>query len=406
MYSCKKDVTSQKHPASSPPSELARKVAALGFDTNSIVPMGKGYIVENDIFITSKELEAGIPNGFDIRVAKDEQYRTTNLVTGLPRVITIRCDALPPNCVTAADEAITRWNNLRLDITFARVTSGAANIVIRNTNIPGGPIAFTGNALGDAISAFPSSAGNPSPFINLNTVYVTGSSFIPWVATIIQHELGHTIGMRHTDYMDTSFSCGDRGGPEADPGVGTIHIPGSPTGPEPNSFMLACVPDLTTSRSFLPNDVLALAQLYNISHVPRAQPMYEFHNGARQDRVITSNANYWLTFSGWNYIGFSFRAFIHPQAGTTGMYEYVNNSQGDHTFSPNPNDPNILSFPGWQLAGGPVFYVYTTNVAGTIPVYRYYSVSESSTLFTSNPRIHLDFAGWTLSGVAFYALPS
>jgi hypothetical protein len=404
MYSCKKEVTSQDKP-SAVPTELASKVAALGFDTNNIVPFGKGYIVENDIFITAEELKFGIHEGTAIRVAKDEQYRTTNLVTGLPRVLTVRCDALPANIVTATDEAITRWNNIRLGLTFTRVTSGTADIVIRSTTISGGTIAFTGNSLNDVFSGFPSATGNPSPFINLNTAYINSATYIPWAATIIQHEMGHTVGMRHTDYMNRAFSCGS-GGAEVDPGVGTVYIPGTPTGPEANSFMLACAPGSNTSRSFQPNDVLALSQLYNASHVPAAQPIYEFYSPSRKDRIVTVNANHQLVYSGWNYIGFSFRAFMTTQPGTIGMYEYYNDAVGDHTYSPNPNDPNILSFPNWHLSGGPVFYVYSTNVAGTIPVYRYYNISESSTLFTSNPRIHLDYAGWTQEGIAFYALPS
>lgn len=404
IYSCKKETAPQRNPATS--SELARKVAALGFDTSRIIPFGKGYIVENDIFITSKELEAGLQEGTTIRVAKEEQYRSNNLVTRLPRVLTIRCDGLPANCVAATDEAITRWNNIRLDLTFARVTSGAANIVIRMVDALDTATAYTGSSANYDISGFPSATGDPSPFINLNIRYINASSMQAWVASVIQHEMGHAVGLRHTDYMNRSYSCGI-GGQELDRfGVGAVYIPGSPSGPDPNSFMLACYSNNTTSRSFNPNDVLALSYLYNQTQVPKAQPIYEFYNPSRRDRVVTANANLQLVYGDWNYIGFSFRAFLTQQPGTVGIYEYYNDDAGDHTYSPAPNDPNILSFPNWHMSPGIVFYVYPTNVTGSIPIYRYYNISESSTLFTANPRIHLDYQGWTLEGISFYALPS
>ncbi|GAA0558659.1 hypothetical protein GCM10009415_45800 [Chitinophaga japonensis] len=377
----------------------------MGFDTSSIVPYGEGYLVEHDIFIAKADLEKNFDKSPVLNVAKTEQYRTTNLVTGFPRTITIAASNMTANIVQALDEAIMRYNNLRLDLTFTRV-SGTADITLRGFYEVSGLLGYSGSSRTDVASGFPSSTGNPAAFINLNTYHFTSTANVAWTASVIQHELGHAIGFRHTDYMDRSYSCGGDYANEGPSVVGAIHIPGTPTGAEAQSFMLACS-STGQSRSFLPNDVLALAYLYNTSHVPRAQPIYEFFSGSRQDRALTTNANYQLFYSGWTYIGFSFRAFIHPASGTTPIYEYVNNSVGDHTFSSNPNDPNILSFPGWQRVGaGPAFYVYSSNTSGTIPIYRYYNVSESSTLFTSNPRIHLDYAGWTQEGIAWYGLPA
>jgi hypothetical protein len=43
--------------------------------------------------------------------------------------------------------------------------------------------------------------------------------------------------------------------------VGAIHIPGTPTGPDPTSWMLACIGS-GVNRPFNSNDVTALNYLY------------------------------------------------------------------------------------------------------------------------------------------------
>jgi hypothetical protein len=81
------------------------------------------------------------------------------------------------------------------------------------------------------------------------------------VATILAHEIGHCIGFRHTDYMDRSYSCGGSATNEGASSVGAILIPGTPSGPDANSFMLACIAS-GANRPFNNNDKTALDYLY------------------------------------------------------------------------------------------------------------------------------------------------
>jgi hypothetical protein len=62
--------------------------------------------------------------------------------------------------------------------------------------------------------------------------------------------------------MKRSYSCGGRPVAEGEvtTGVGAVHIPGTPTGGDPNSWMLAC--SNGTNRPFNANDKIALAYLY------------------------------------------------------------------------------------------------------------------------------------------------
>nr|MCU0383478.1 zinc-dependent metalloprotease [Cyclobacteriaceae bacterium] len=80
-------------------------------------------------------------------------------------------------------------------------------------------------------------------------------------STILAHEIGHCIGFRHTDYMDRSYSCGGATANEGASTVGAILIPGTPSGPDAGSFMLACIGN-GQNRPFNNNDKTALAFLY------------------------------------------------------------------------------------------------------------------------------------------------
>lgn len=231
------------------PAEIKAKITALGFDTDGAYPSEDGYIVENDIFLSNEDLNKPI----DLKaliIADNEQYRTNNLVTGLPRNITVRVSStLPSSIVTATDAAIARYNAQNLGLTFSRVTSGG-NIVVSKAPSGSGYIASAG---------FPTSTGNPYSSIKFNTTYASWNANT--LASIMAHEMGHCIGFRHTDYMDRSYSCGGSYYNEGASSVGAVHIPGTPTGPDAASWMLACIGN-GTNRPFNNNDVTALNYLY------------------------------------------------------------------------------------------------------------------------------------------------
>src|SRR5688572_5779115 len=68
--------------------EVIAKIKAQGFGTSDLQKTEGGYLVEGDIFISNERLNE-VPTSTKLRIAEVEQYRTFNLVTGLPRVITV-----------------------------------------------------------------------------------------------------------------------------------------------------------------------------------------------------------------------------------------------------------------------------------------------------------------------------
>lgn len=232
------------------PSDVIKKLQAQGFNTQHVIRSKNGYIVEGDIFLTAEKIDQAATLQ-KLHVANTEQYRTTNLITGLPRVITISVTNLPPAYTTATDAAIARYNALNLRLTFQRVAANG------NIDIAGG-IFNDPNVLGQS-AGFPDVNGTPPSPILLNANSIGNTPDQGYITTIIAHEIGHCIGFRHTDYFNRTYSCG-WGGNEGDAGVGAVNIPGTPTAEDPNSWMLACTSG--GDRPFNANDVIALNYLY------------------------------------------------------------------------------------------------------------------------------------------------
>lgn len=245
--SCKKEAIATTEETIS--DATLQKIYDLGFGKTGVQKTDEGYLVEGDIILTEEMLNSR-PDRQLLRVGDEEQYRTSNLVTGLPRTITIRVSStLPTRYITACDAAILRYNNLNLRIRFSRVTSGG-NIVITAAPSGSGYLASAG---------FPS-GGNPYSSVRVNRTYLDTWN-INTVTSILAHEVGHCIGFRHTDYMQRQYSCGGSPVNEGSGGVGAIHIPGTPTGPDPNSWMLACIGN-GVNRPFNTNDRTALNYVY------------------------------------------------------------------------------------------------------------------------------------------------
>ncbi|HEY1113665.1 MAG TPA: M57 family metalloprotease [Chitinophagaceae bacterium] len=239
-------------------SELAQ-VERLGFGTTGIQKIAEGYLVEGDIVLTAADLKAS-PTSPNMVIAQEEQYHTFNLVKNHPtiRIALSNSSSDHEAAFSAAlNEAISRYNAENLSIEFLRVsTSQSPDITV---------VAYyeASNVLGSA--GFPNKSGDPYNQVKMNTYHYntsTGTTNVNYIATIMAHEMGHCIGFRHTDYMRRSYSCGWGGNEgQAKNGIGAVHIPGTPTGPDARSWMLACIGS-GVNRPFNSNDKVALGYLY------------------------------------------------------------------------------------------------------------------------------------------------
>jgi hypothetical protein len=239
--------------------EIVTKLSQLGFNTDGVENFEDGYLVEGDIYLTEADINSMRPaEGLPV----DEQYSTNNMVTGLPRVITVYMPTgkrgFSSGEQAGLDEAIRRFNAENLEITFQRTTNSNADIVY--TRLSKGD--ERRGVLGSA--GFPTASGDPYGEIKMSGILESNYGLsVDGIATIMAHEMGHCIGFRHTDFFDRSISCGGSTANEGDGGVGANHIPGTATGADlagNGSWMLACTDG--SSRPFTNDDKTALDYLY------------------------------------------------------------------------------------------------------------------------------------------------
>lgn len=247
FIACHKNVATET--IESPSSAALAKIYALGFSNKNVSMDEEGnYVVEGDILLSQANLDAKPGTRF-LRVGSEEQYRTYNLVTALPRVIRVSLsNRLPSSYVAALDEALARYNAENLLISFQRVSSNADITIVK----------AAGNYLASA--GFPTSSGAPYNQVKVNSSALSGQPQAT-VASVLAHELGHCIGFRHTDYMNRAYSCGGQAVNEGASSIGAVFIPGTNANPDPNSWMLSCIGS-GQNRPFNANDKVALGYLY------------------------------------------------------------------------------------------------------------------------------------------------
>lgn len=238
------------------PESVLQKIAALHFNPKGaevgkiMLPDGsfeKTYIVEGDIALSANQL-----NNMSTSNIQDKQYRTNNLVSNnrTIRVIgyTGGSQALTSKQRTALQYAINNYNALNIGLSFT-LTFGTSyssyDIVVYQTS----------NGQAGGVAGFPAN-GNPYKYVQIFNGMEQYS--VDTNEHVMTHEIGHTLGMRHTDWFSRQ-SCGQSG--EAAGSDGAVHIPGTPTGFDSTSIMLACF-SANEDGEFGANDITAFNYLY------------------------------------------------------------------------------------------------------------------------------------------------
>jgi len=213
-------------------------------------------IIGGDIAVTLDEL-----NDMSKAVSRDEkQYRTQNLVTGSNRTIDIlgftgNRQGLSNRARNGLRDAVRNYNRLSgVSLNF-RLSFGSSQNAINNADMVVFDDSINESGSG-GVAGFPTSAGRPHKFI---AIFNLGSFSRNVHEHVITHEIGHSVGFRHTDWFNRA-SCSN-GSNEGQAGVGAIHISGTPTGNDGSSVMNACFSS-TENGEFNANDRRALRRIY------------------------------------------------------------------------------------------------------------------------------------------------
>jgi hypothetical protein len=248
MFGCGVD-TSQSDSSSDETQEIVDNLVKAGFPLDDIQIQGGKVFTGRDAevsLVASQEMLR--PDTAETQ----EQYRTTNLLAASITNICINGAAFTGTFSTALDGAISNYNARGLQFHMTRTTGSttgcSATITARLTTGTGG------------VSGFPS-GGRPFNAINIGTGLQTGFA-VATVRHVMMHELGHTIGFRHSDFFNRAISCGGAASNEGDGGVGAILIAGTPSGATVGGSIMNSCFRTTETGQFTSTDITALNALY------------------------------------------------------------------------------------------------------------------------------------------------
>lgn len=191
-------------------------IKSLGFDETSVVDKGDYYLVEEDVMILKENLDGykkllSQPDTLQLRQAyvnnKVGYPNMTNITVGYSAAVSVKYEK-------AILQAISQYNNTGTLINMTASRSSG--------DYPSGNIQIVGGGPDGAYaeSSFPSANGAVGAQIKINFLLSDKLSEAQKVFLLV-HELGHTLGLRHTNWQQDS---------EEILPYGANQVPGTPTG--------------------------------------------------------------------------------------------------------------------------------------------------------------------------------
>ena len=358
-----------------------QKIGFKDIPLSEIHESENGYVVEGDISFSKAEL-IKIYDEMEKLQGKNLQWRYNTMVTTPANQITTfkyKFDSSIPSSIrTSVNQAFAHWNSIRnYKLKFQEVSSGSYNTLI--TNNPDYPGAYAEARLPISTSGSSGTVGNIMRIdINLFNGILPAQQVY-----IIAHEIGHLVGLRHSDSSASSQH---------------ILIPGTYT-IDPNSIMNSGSFPVPSWTNFHYLDLLAIRYYY--SYDTSEKPFYAYVSTNSGWGNWTTN---WTTYeygdSQYTYWGVNGYIYTSPKSGTVPIYKYTH-----VTGTPYKSiDPNIdVNYPSFTK-NGILGHVYTSNGPSRTPVYEWYNPNVGYFFTTNAVDGYVQGPGWTTGGTAFYVM--
>lgn len=198
LFGCMTPAEDGRNPAAT--VDGIRILEGMGYSRDEIEEKSQGYIVQGDMYFSKQDLARQAALG------KTAQRKSTAVSNPAPNTLTLAIHSSVSDYTAIINQAVNIWNNAKTRLHIEIVTSNA-NITVYSDASSSCPANLRNQPAHVGAIAYVAGSGNPGSAICVNKDGTMMDNDLTRTMALA-HEIGHTIGFRHTNSTDGTHITG------------------------------------------------------------------------------------------------------------------------------------------------------------------------------------------------------